>query len=30
MLAGIAIAAAGSTARVPNAAFLVAQGIIAA
>jgi membrane AbrB-like protein len=28
MLAGIAIAAAGSTARVPNAAFLVAQGII--
>jgi len=28
MLAGIAIAAGGSTARVPNAAFLVAQGII--
>lgn len=28
MLAGIAIAAAGSPARVPNAAFLVAQGII--
>jgi membrane AbrB-like protein len=28
MLAGIAITAAGGTARVPNAAFLVAQGII--
>jgi membrane AbrB-like protein len=28
MLAGIVIAAAGGTARVPNAAFLVAQGII--
>jgi len=28
MLAGIAIAAAGGTARVPNAVFLVAQGFI--
>src|SRR3984893_19360411 len=28
MLAGIAIAATGSTARVPNSVFLVAQGII--
>ena len=28
MLAGIAVAAVGGTARVPNAAFLVAQGII--